>query len=262
MSNTTKPVAIVSITEMERALPKIEKYIDTINNIDVTKVRTGNEPELLSISQRLEQLLVDLYGNDSHQYEQYKHKLNIQVRAFNPLSAERNQELVQMYIVNALVTLDSLKDNFLEKLDNSKSLGSPEHVLKAYEGLELHQEIAKATSDLFRDGHYSNAIENAVKALNHLVRERTGLSDDGVSLMQKAFSPNNPLLKFNELVDESDKNEQKGFMHWFIGTVSGLRNPRAHKIIIDEPEMALEFIAFVSLQAKLLDKALSCMPNS
>ena len=255
MSNTTKPVVNVSITEMERALPKLEKYIARIDSIDVTKVRTGKEQELLYMSQRLEQLLVDLYGNHSHQYEQYKHNLNIQVRAINPLPPESNQELVQEYIGNALVTLNSLKDSFLEKLESSKSLGSPEHVLKAYEGLELHHEISKVTSDLFRDGHYSNAIENAVKALNHLVRKRTGLLEDGVSLMQKAFSPSNPLLKFNELVDESDKNEQKGFMEWFTGTVSGLRNPRAHKIIKDEPEMALEFIAFVSLQAKLVDKA-------
>ena len=44
-------------------------------------------------------------------------------------------------------------------------------------------------------------------------------------------------------------------MEWFTGTVSGLRNPRAHKIIKDDPEMALEFIAFVSLLAKLVDKA-------
>ena len=41
----------------------------------------------------------------------------------------------------------------------------------------------------------------------------------------------------------------------FTGAVTGLRNPRAHKIIKDDPEMALEFIAFVSLLAKLADKA-------
>jgi len=41
----------------------------------------------------------------------------------------------------------------------------------------------------------------------------------------------------------------------FGGAVAGLRNPRAHKIIKDDPEMALEFIAFVSLLAKLVDKS-------
>jgi hypothetical protein len=35
------------------------------------------------------------------------------------------------------------------------------------------------------------------------------------------------------------------------GAVVGLRNPRAHKLIQDDAERALEFIAFVSLLARL-----------
>jgi hypothetical protein len=44
-------------------------------------------------------------------------------------------------------------------------------------------------------------------------------------------------------------------MFMFSGAVSGLRNPRAHSFIRDDPERALEFIAYVSLLAKLLDEA-------
>ena len=73
--------------------------------------------------------------------------------------------------------------------------------------------------------------------------------------MQTVFAPDSPVLKFNALADASDKDEQRGFMMMFIGAVAGLRNPRAHKLIKDDPERALEFIAFVSLLAKLLDGA-------
>jgi uncharacterized protein (TIGR02391 family) len=73
--------------------------------------------------------------------------------------------------------------------------------------------------------------------------------------MEKAFSPSHPIIKFNDLSDQSDRDEQKGFMMMFSGAVSGLRNPRAHGFIRDDPERALEFIAFVSLLAKLLDEA-------
>jgi len=62
-------------------------------------------------------------------------------------------------------------------------------------------------------------------------------------------------FEFNALADVSDSDEQKGFMMMFSGALAGLRNPRAHKIIKDDPEKALEFIAFVSLLAKLADKA-------
>lgn len=127
--------------------------------------------------------------------------------------------------------------------------------LRAYEGLDLHAEIARAVSGLFRDGHYANAVEDAVKALNALVRLRSGIDADGSSLMERAFSPTNPVLKFNALTDQTDRDEQKGFMMMFSGAVAGLRNPRAHRLMVDTPEDALEFIAFTSLLAKLLDRA-------
>jgi uncharacterized protein (TIGR02391 family) len=121
--------------------------------------------------------------------------------------------------------------------------------------LDLHQEIARAASKLYQDGHYATAVEAAVKALNALVRLRSGLEIDGTTLMERAFSPSNPILKFNDLSTQSDRDEQKGFMMMFSGAVSGLRNPRAHRFIHDDPERALELIAFVSLLAKLLDGA-------
>jgi uncharacterized protein (TIGR02391 family) len=130
-----------------------------------------------------------------------------------------------------------------------------DRAIRAYSNLDLHPEIARAASDLCRHGHYANAIEDAVKALNGLVRMRSGKELDGADLMKTVFSPKNPVLRFNDLMDRPDQDEQEGFMMMFSGAVAGLRNPRAHKLIKDDPERALEFIAFVSLLAKLLDGA-------
>ena len=84
---------------------------------------------------------------------------------------------------------------------------------------------------------------------------RSGSELDGTKLMQSVFSQNNPVLKFNDLADQSDKDEQQGFMMMFSGAVAGLRNPRAHRLMKDDPERALEFIAYISLLAKLVDEA-------
>jgi Protein of unknown function (Hypoth_ymh) len=35
---------------------------------------------------------------------------------------------------------------------------------------------------------------------------------DGTPLMQKVFSPNAPILSFNSLADQSDRDEQKGHL--------------------------------------------------
>jgi uncharacterized protein (TIGR02391 family) len=75
------------------------------------------------------------------------------------------------------------------------------------------------------------------------------------ALMERVFGPSNPVLQFNGLASQSNKDEQKGFMMMFSGAVAGLRNPRAHDLMRDDPGRALEFIAFVSLLAKLLDGA-------
>lgn len=64
-------------------------------------------------------------------------------------------------------------------------------MIKAYQGLDFHSEIAAAANQLYLDGHYFNAIEDAVKALNNYVRLRSGASQDGVELMERVFSPGN-----------------------------------------------------------------------
>ena len=152
-------------------------------------------------------------------------------------------------------SIDAIKSGFLEELEDAGRTSTGK-TLKAYEGLELHPAIERAAGQLFRDGHYANAIEDAVKALNALVRLNSSIDDkDGSSLMEAVFSPKNPILKFNNLADQSDMDEQRGFMMMFSGAVAGLRNPRAHKIIKDDPEKAIDFIAFISLLAKLADEA-------
>jgi Protein of unknown function (Hypoth_ymh) len=62
-------------------------------------------------------------------------------------------------------------------------------------------------------------------------------------------------IAFNPLADQSDLDEQAGLMHMFEGMVLALRNPRAHDIVPDEPEIAQEYIALMSLLAKRLDAA-------
>jgi uncharacterized protein (TIGR02391 family) len=142
----------------------------------------------------------------------------------------------------------------IEKLCGASAGPSP--ILRAYESLDLHPEIARAASKLYRDGHFANAIEDAVKALNGFVRLRSGRDDlDGTTLMEQVFNPKQPLLRFNDLADQSDRDEQKGFMMMLSGAVAGLRNPRAHRLIKDDAERALEFIAYISLLAKLVEGA-------
>ena len=86
-----------------------------------------------------------------------------------------------------------------EKLSDISPEIAAQRALRAYGALDFHPEIANAAGELYRDGHYANAVADAVKALNGLVRLRSNVELDGVPLMQKVFSPKNPVLQFNDL---------------------------------------------------------------
>ncbi len=119
----------------------------------------------------------------------------------------------------------------------------------------LHQKIKKASKKLFEDGHYSSAIFEACKALKSEVQRVSGLEDiDGIPLMQAAFSPGNPRIRFSLMHTKTEKDEQRGFMDLFAGVMGGIRNPRGHDDVLDkQPIMVLEALSLISFLMKKLD---------
>jgi len=251
--------ANLSYEEMETSITRINRRLKDIEDFDIDSIDKRNDPKIMALSNKLDSLLISIFGTDTVEYKRYHWQVitldtagkNIAHRT--PIEEVRNG--LKQGLANAKEQLLAIKSEFEENLEDAGK-SSTGKTLKAYEGLELHPAIERASGQLFRDGHYANAIEDAVKALNSLVRLNSGVDDkDGTVLMEYVFNPTNPILKFNDLSDKSDKEEQKGFMMMFSGSVSGLRNPRAHKIIKDDPKMTIEFIAFISLLATLADKA-------
>jgi uncharacterized protein (TIGR02391 family) len=223
-------------------------------------VTDRSDPRIDALETAIDQSLAESFGEGTPAYDRYRVARTLDTAGFNMAHRTPPAEIIAgLYRgkARAVALLEQAIRSLEEKLaDMGEVPDDPKaKVLRAYQGLDLHPEVARAASQLYKDAHYANAVEDSVKALNGLVRLRSGLDIDGVLLMQKAFSPNGPVLKFNELSNQSDRDEQFGFMNMFSGAVSGLRNPRAHGFIRDDAERALEFIAFVSLLAKLLDGA-------
>jgi uncharacterized protein (TIGR02391 family) len=254
---TAPQAARLSPEQMRASVPKLERRISELKAFDVDQVRSGDDLDRLeALRTRIDDTLVDIYGPESLDYQRYAIG-SLDDTPFNlysdPTPSSRHGA-IKAAVSRAVTTLVSALSMMKERMgDSGEDAGS--RSIRAYGDLDLHPEIARASTKLYQDGHYSNAVEAAVKRLNGLVRMRSDLEVDGTTLMERAFSPSNPILRFNTLTDQSDKDEQKGFMMMFSGAVSGLRNPRAHGFINDDPERALEFIAFVSLLAKLLEGA-------
>lgn len=253
--------ANLTYEQMQEAIPKLDRRIAELSEVDsyIDSITSRGDAKIEALEKKLEDLLANIFGADTVEYDRYHWSVcrldTASINMYHGTPIEEIKEGFHKGIEKSKTILEGIKSGFLETLGDAGRTTAGKS-LRAYEGLELHPAIERAAGQLFRDGHYANAVEDAVKALNALVRMNSGVDDkDGMSLMEAVFSPKNPILKFNSLTDDSDTDEQKGFMMMFSGAVAGLRNPRAHKIIKDNPENALEFIAFISLLAKLADSA-------
>ena len=126
-----------------------------------------------------------------------------------------------------------------------------------FEELVTDQQLQQVSGPLFHDSHYARAVEEAFKCLNNAVKDKSGITQqDGAGLMRTAFSANSPMLRLNALQFTSDRDEQQGYMDIYAGSMTGIRNPRAHQHdLVDEPEVALELLVLANHLMRKLDAA-------
>ena len=70
----------------------------------------------------------------------------------------------------------------------------------------LHPIVAGAAGAQYRNGHYRDAVLNAIVAVFDLLRARTGLDLDGAELANRAFSEQQPYVVVADLQTESGRN--------------------------------------------------------
>jgi uncharacterized protein (TIGR02391 family) len=142
---------------------------------------------------------------------------------------------------------------FVEQLQDL----APPSAATAPDQCNFHAEIERVSGDLYRDGHYKQAAFEAYIRIIDEVKELSGLDDDGDSLMNRAFGAEKqtPVIHFNTLSTDEERDEQRGIMFLFKGIV-GLRNSKAHSNrLFNDPSRAHEYLALSSLLLRLLEIA-------
>lgn len=125
--------------------------------------------------------------------------------------------------------------------------------------LLIHPEIIAVTKRRFDAGEYADSAAAGFKHINSVVKDivktSTGNEYDGAALMRQAFTPNKPIITIQTLATESGKNVQQGYMDIFAGSMTGIRNPKAHANISIGRERAIHFIFLASLLMDTIDIA-------
>jgi uncharacterized protein (TIGR02391 family) len=124
---------------------------------------------------------------------------------------------------------------------------SPDDRASLFDAMVTNSALRQTCRQLYLDGHFKNAVEEAYKLLNNIVKQKSGYRIDGKALMEQVFRENNPILRFNRLKSQSEIDEQGGYQMIMAGVMRGIRNPRAHEHDLrDDPAAALEMIIWAN----------------
>jgi uncharacterized protein (TIGR02391 family) len=181
------------------------------------------------------------YARDAWRYEPMRANLN-RALAFAGLAVETSGKLVPAERATTLTEAQRRADELREDLKLRK----------------VHADILRFCREELLADNYFHAVLEATKSVAEKLRTRTGLTDDGGTLVDRTLAGALPLLAINGLANESDRSEQRGFANLVKGIFGMFRNTTAHapKIVwAVNKEDAEEVFTLLSLVHKRIDSA-------
>lgn len=219
--------------------PEMTKWKRLYNSCVETQNRTGCSNNILKLIQR--SYHPSRFINERELFEERRSKLN-QILSFVSLKLNGNGKFAIIEKSETISDAQQRATSLLAKLNERN----------------VHVDILEFCKSELLQENYFHAVFEATKSVADKVRHRTGLTDDGNSLVVTAFNVNNPILKINNLSNETMKSEQKGFSNLLIGFFGMFRNTTAHAPRIhwriDEKD-ALDIMTMASMLHRRIDNA-------
>jgi len=235
-----------------KAIELLKQLID-----EILHLRTLNykNPELKSWLDRVENILSLAFDDDDYQ-KFVSARLRVDMLIMGGEVHQSNYEYnltTRKTILQSIIDKHELLETKTQPTSEREPKDTDELALCLYDTINLHPKIINASRALFKDGHYAQAIFEAYKAVENFVQDKSGSTLYGTNLMESVFNEENPIIKVPE-AGHYYKEVQKGFKHLFIGASQGIRNPKAHKKIIQkDPYITLQYLGFFSFLLKRID---------
>jgi len=181
------------------------------------------------------------YAREAHRFEPMRANLN-RALAFVGMAVQADGTLVETYQVRTLSEAQRRANELRADLT----------------ARDVHPDVLIFCREELVADNYFHAVLEATKSVAAKLRDRTGLTDDGGSLVDKALAGDIPLLAINPLETESEWSEQRGFANLVKGIFGMFRNPTAHVARIHwvmEKKDAEDLLSVVSLIHRRIDIA-------
>jgi uncharacterized protein (TIGR02391 family) len=151
------------------------------------------------------------YARSLERYEPMRANLN-RALAFVGLAVEESGTLVSVEQVQTLTEAQRRASELRADLELRK----------------VHPHILRFCKEELVKDNYFHAVLEATKSVADKLRHKTGLTDDGATLVDRALAGDLPLVAINALSDDTERSEQRGFVNLVKGIFGMFRNPTAH----------------------------------
>jgi len=233
----------------QQAIPLMKRQFDRAD--EILKLH-HNDPKVDAWENTTINILNSTYGLPNGEEHRNTNEFRTVFSGF-PLHVGMSDSEFQRDHVGRQQKRKALLEAYLEQLQDL----APPATAVASGQYRFHPEIERVSGQLYRDGHYKAAALEAYIRVIEEVRAKSGLALDGDNLMNHAFGCDNraPVVQFNSLQTEAERDEQRGLMFLYKGIV-GLRNSKAHSnTLFNDLSRAHEYLALASLLMRLLEIA-------
>jgi uncharacterized protein (TIGR02391 family) len=174
-----------------------------------------------------------------------------------------NEKLQQINNVLVFQGLEYREDGKFHTTNKAQTLSEAERkasmLKEALLNRNLHKDLLNFCKAELIQENYFHAVLEATKSIASKIRQKTGLKSDGATLIDEAFSGDNPRIKINCLMTDTEKSEQKGFANLAKGLFGTFRNPTAHAPKIEwnlSEEDALDLFTLASYVLRRIDRSI------
>lgn len=243
-----------SAEEIDWAIKKLERRVQELEQLNVRRALTHDTGEDDVATSNVRTTILEVFGPNSPEFKEHEYIRMWHGSQYIEMAEGEILQGVEQGRKQMIAVLTGLIGRLREKREDL-SAGATPAPSTYFDRLNLHPRIRDVSRDRFLDGYPWDAVFAAAKALVNYVKERSGCDLDGAPLMTTVFSAKDPILAFNDLTDQTDRDEQLGMMHLFEGAVLAIRNPGGHSFPEGTEQRAIEYISLLSLLAYRVQEA-------